>query len=574
MKHATKILSLLLALMMVLSLGLTAFASEPDPEPGTPTLVENKMEGDLTGGSITITNAEPAETYRLYQLLYLESYVPTTDPTTGEVDGGQYSYIVNTAWKNFFKQTDVQAYFSMDPSGYVTWTKAPFTGTDVVNFTQLAMKYATDNNLQPISTQTAPGEAGGATTSLTFSGLKLGYYLIDSSLGFLCTLDTTTPEMKVEEKNGVPQNEKKVQEGSSWGQVNDATVGSRVNFKSTVSFESGTTNLIFHDKMDDSLDFVSGSVEIDLDATEAKSKETPLIPFDPDVDYSGDKDDPNRNIWHYKVIENPSLIGEETTQCTFHVEFSEDFYDLIETGNHTLTITYSAILNENAIVGCDYDDEGNPVLVGNVNISKVSYGEKSHFTPDSKTKTNTWEVPVLKFTSEVVNGQTVKTGLSDTKFILSNSKDGTDRISLVLVSDGKNQKTEDGEAAPDVQAVYRVATEEEKTAGTNIVTDIVTNESGKFLIKGLDSGTYYLIETEAHAGFNKLDGPVTIVIDDKGNIKKNETPATTIEIQNNSGSLLPSTGGIGTTIFYVVGSILLVGAAVLLITKKRVNAAQ
>lgn len=248
------------------------------------------------------------------------------------------------------------------------------------------MKYATDNNLQPISTQTAPGKAGDATTSLTFSGLKLGYYLIDSSLGFLCTLDTTTPEMKVEEKNGVPQNEKKVQEGSSWGQVNDATVGSRVNFKSTVSFESGTTNLIFHDKMDDSLDFVSGSVEVVLDATEAKSKETPLIPFDPDVDYSGDKDDPNRNIWHYKVIENPSLIGEETTQCTFHVEFSEDFYDLIETGNHTLTITYSAILNENAIVGCDYDDEGKPVLVGNVNISKVSYGDNSHFTPDSKTK--------------------------------------------------------------------------------------------------------------------------------------------------------------------------------------------
>ena len=121
--------------------------------------------------------------------------------------------------------------------------------------------------------------------------------------------------------------------------------------------------------------------------------------------------------------------------------------------------------------------------------------------------------------------------------------------------------------------VYRVDKRVDKE-GT--VTEITTDATGKFKIEGLDAGTYYLKETEAPAGYNKLDTVVKVVIDHNGKINATEDQpagATQIEVENKSGSELPETGGMGTTNFYVLGSILVLGAAVLLITKKRMNAA-
>lgn len=92
---------------------------------------------------------------------------------------------------------------------------------------------------------------------------------------------------------------------------------------------------------------------------------------------------------------------------------------------------------------------------------------------------------------------------------------------------------------------------------------------------GLDSGTYYLKEMEAPLGYNKLDTVVTVVINESGKLNvTTEKPdgADQIQVENKSGAELPTTGGIGTTIFYVVGSILLVGAGILLVTKKRMSA--
>ena len=95
----------------------------------------------------------------------------------------------------------------------------------------------------------------------------------------------------------------------------------------------------------------------------------------------------------------------------------------------------------------------------------------------------------------------------------------------------------------------------------------------KLNFKGLDSGTYYLREIEAPNGYNKLADDEEVKIEPTTDTENNKMSlaAVTAEINNNSGSELPSTGGMGTTIFYVLGSILLFGAAVLLITKKRMN---
>ena len=100
----------------------------------------------------------------------------------------------------------------------------------------------------------------------------------------------------------------------------------------------------------------------------------------------------------------------------------------------------------------------------------------------------------------------------------------------------------------------------------------VTDDSGEASFTGLKPNTiYYLLEVEAPKGFNRLVPTTEIVIGAAGNATEIEDLKATKQIENNAGALLPSTGGIGTTIFYVVGGILVVVAGVLLITKKRMS---
>lgn len=569
MKTMKKLTSLLLTLLLILSLGVTAAAAE-----GGDTIDAQTTKT----GSITISNAIPGETYKLYKLLELVSYSPdiNTEVINGEtvtMDNGQYSYKIEDAWKKFFATDDAKIYFTevlgddRKGTGYVTWSKTPYTGTDVVNFTQLAIKYANDpaTPIAPVCQYECPGKADGSmipVVSYIFEDLPLGYYMIDSSMGSLCALTTTNPDVTVTEKNTAPKNDKKVQEGPQWMTQNDAAIGDAVNFRSMVDFESGIENLLFHDKMDAGLTFNPDSVAVILDPTDVKAsdKQTNLVPNT-----------------HYRVITKKNDAGELTALedgCTFHIQFlktksadpiTEDFYKLITTGTHSLKITYSAILNKNAVVKGE----------GNKNVCKVSFGEKNRMTTESTTTTKTWEVPVYKYTSE---GGTSK-GLADTKFTLSLNDDGSEPIQLVkdpdkpapvTDKDGHKVLDKDGKEITELWRVYHIATAKEIQANT-ATTEIVTGESGKFWIRGLDSKTYYLTETAPTDGYNMLDKPVTIVMKNDGTFRKNETDALAILIQNNAGSLLPSTGGIGTTVFYVVGSILLVGAGVLLVTKKRMS---
>ena len=228
--------------------------------------------------------------------------------------------------------------------------------------------------------------------------------------------------------------------------------------------------------------------------------------------------------------------------CTFEVRFTQAFCDTLK-ANDQIVISYTATLNENAVIA----GEGNP------NTSKVSYGDSSNtkYTPDSQTKTYTWDVDVFKYT---MNGET-ETALAGATFTLSKNTDGSNPITLI--SKGNN--------------VYRVA----KTGETGTVTEITTDATGKFTIAGLDADTYYLTETAAPAGYNKLAGPVTVVIGENGVVNATTEASQGVDevkVLNQTGTELPSTGGIGTTIFYVVGGVLVVGAVALLIVRRRRNA--
>lgn len=395
---------------------------------------------------------------------------------------------------------------------YVTWKE----GANATEFAQKALKYANDNRLGVDKKEIAPdATAGGTTSEVTFSALPLGYYLVDSSVGALCSLNTTNPTATIQEKNGVPSVEKKVQEDSKvrendeWGKSNTADIGQTVNFKTTITAQLGAQNYVLHDKMDAGLTF-DGTVTV-------KKDDTTLT--DPD---------------NYRLITNTGTEG-----CTFHIEFTQTFCDTLAKDDKII-VTYSATLNDDAVPKTEYKNE-----------TWLKYGDNNETNHDTTT-TKTFELPVLKYTMK--NG--AETALAGATFTLSKNADGSNPIELVSVS---QNTTGD---------IYRVA----KTGETG-APSVTTPDSGKFTIKGLDADTYYLTETKQPDGYNKLSAPITVVIDKDGNITVDNgtSPVTEVKVLNNTGSLLPSTGGSGTTLIYILGAVLVLGSSVVLITKKRMR---
>ena len=202
----------------------------------------------------------------------------------------------------------------------------------------------------------------------------------------------------------------------------------------------------------------------------------------------------------------------------------------------TITIIYKAIVNEKAVVGKGSDDAD-----GNDNTLELKYGQNFVAVPKKV------EVDTQSFTFDKVDGSDENTKLPGAIFELQ--KDGT-ALNLIEVTAGEE---------------YRIATAEEiADSSVTKVTQMTT--AGKVItVKGVDGDlTYTLVEIQAPTGYNLPDNPETEVTAGTDNELE-------ITIKNNKGATLPSTGGIGTTIFYIAGSILVLAAAVLLITKRRMG---
>lgn len=481
MKLSRKILSLVLALVMVMGLAATAFAVGD--------------EETTTKGSITITNALGGETYHAYRILDLESY---------DAEKKIYAYKANPAWEEWLKTQ--KKYVSINDQGYVTWVE----GARVADFAKAAKGQLSGKTADGSVKPTADGPAA-------ISNLELGYYLVDSTVGALCELNTTKPGVEITDKNPAPTIEKKVQEDSddNWGDVNDADIDQTVNFKSTVSAKPGARKYVVHDKMVSQLEFVSVT-SIEVGGT--------TLNVGAEKDYT---------------VETTGL----TDDCTFHIVFTESYLNSI-TADTDIVINYTAKLTSEAVAGTGY-----------VNETWLDYGDNQHTEHDTTT-TYTWKLPIYKYH---MNGEN-KTALAGAEFILYKGSEKTNR-KYALVTDGK----------------LTGWTEEETQAAK-----LVSGDDGKIAVEGLDADIYYLEETKAPRGYNKLAGPVTVeishtVIDEGAHmtntLEQDATVVEKVEIENKSGTELPSTGGIGTTIFYVLGSILVIGAVVLLITKKRMSAA-
>lgn len=496
MKHTRQFFALLLALVLTLGLCATAFADEAKP------------------GSITISNPAQGKTYEVFKLLDI------VEDESDLANKGFIYKLTNDDWATFI--TTVQDgsganYFNLFENGgkkYVLANENLKGG--IADFAAKAKVYAETNKLAPI--KTAKAEAEGA---LEISGLDLGYYLVRSDLGILCSLDTTAPNAEVREKNEATVIVKNVEDTTK--KQNVAEIGTYVKFTIRITVnDKAPVNYKLVDEMTDGLTFVNDA-EHPLTVTVNEN---------------------TLDAANYKVTETTEPRG---FTLTFNNN-AEGSASILKTDD-VVTVTYYAQINEKAVVA----DEAN------VNKAKVEYGTNSHTEYDT-TETYVWKMNIVKYTME----QETEKKLAGATFQLSRDEAGTQVIKLVKVND----------------TTYRLALPTETDTADDTIT---TGETGELVINGLADGTYYLTETKAPRGYNLLREPVKVKIDHTtANGKLTETSfvadqtetdtSGVVKVENNAGAELPSTGGIGTTVFYVLGSAMALGAVILLVTKKRMAA--
>lgn len=507
MKLIKKIAAIMFAFMMVFSLSTNAKA-------------ESGVQGKQTG-TITINKAIKDQEYKIYKILDLESfsYDYGADPNEGA-----YSYkLTSDVWADFFRTGDGAAYVNVDEQNYVTWKNETNIETQAAELSKKALAYAVKNSI----TETKKATAGN--TTLEFRDLALGYYLVDSSAGALCGLNTTYSNVTIEEKNEVPTVDKFIGTNKK---MNTANIGDRIDFTITVHLNKGAKNCVLYDEM----------------GREFSLNDKATVPNKPDFDkavFIGDLS---------SELKSKDYTFEKTYNG-FKIKFTEDYLNSIEDDVY-LVVQYSATLTSDA----EISDLGK-TLFANKNITYLTYGDKSIKSEPAETSTYTFGLPVFKYTNKT-NNPNDKTPLAEAKFKLYDSNNT--EINFVRIY------------SQDVPR-YRIV----KTGGyeANQQSVIETDSTGKFNIVGLKSGIYHLEETKAPDGYNRLTGRIKVEIktndtDGTTSVKllQNEQETDMVYVENKSGTLLPSTGGMGTTLIYLVGGALVLGSGFVLANKKRAKA--
>lgn len=323
----------------------------------------------------------------------------------------------------------------------------------------------------------------------------------------------------------------------------DFQVGDEVTFQltATVPDMTGFTNYTFkfHDTLSAGLDFKS--------IVSVKVGDTIVKPSDADDAGS--------------LTYTPTLSGKELT-ITLNNFFSQ-YEDKV---GQTITVIYTAVLNKDAVVGMD----------PNTNEANVEFSNDPTTNTTDKSEPDVVEVHTFDFTIfKYAKEEEGETGLANAQFELYRDEACKEQINLVKLG----------------EYTWRIATADDAADGlTNTIT---TPSNGKVQIKGLASGTYYLKETVAPNGYHKLTAPITVVItpeydETTGELKsykvdytyngetgtdtssvKNDSPE--VRVENKDGTILPDTGGMGTVIFTVAGIALIlgVGASFVISRKKR-----
>ncbi len=500
MKHARKLTSLLLALVMVFALAVTAFAQDVTVTGGT--------------GSITISNAAKGETYTIYKLF----------DATVNADGSSIAYTGEIP-------ESLKTYFTADTNGYISATPEAKEGENMSEGLKTALKAWTAT-----ATATATAESDGS--ALNFKGLAYGYYVVTTTQGdMLISVDSTMPSVTIVDKNSSAPKDLSKTADSDNVSIGD-TVTYTVRFKTSNYYGAGkdAKEIVFYNIEDTLPDFLS-----DVKVTSI------IVDNDGNDTTTDDRADVTDQFAKKKIV------------IDWYDEANSKF---LYNNGATVTITYTAKVTEKAAI------DGN----GNTNKVTVTWTTKNGTVPGpgelkQEETIYTYAIALKKVDNK---GKALPGAVFEFPFYVKSAADATDGAYIYA---GTNP-------------------------GEGLTNQITTPDSGVIVVKGVKSGDYEITEVTAPAGYNKLTAPVivkavqtgststhtTVYLDENGNITNTETDKTTkvnvdidtiaataVVVVNKAGTELPSTGGMGTTIFYVLGAVLVVGAGVLLVTKKRMS---
>lgn len=575
MRKVKKLLGLLLAAVMVLAMGVPTFAASG-------------------GYTITINNALDGHTYEAYQVFagdLSENGKTLSNVTWG--DGVDYTAIL-TALKGTEEETTV----------YENCT----TAADVAKVLEghkdepQAMKDFADIVGQHL-TKTTSGTLSGYNSdnqSYTISGLAAGYYLVKDKDGSVSGADAytdfilkVTNDTEVTPKSDVPTVEKKVQEddkditygeeddnyGEGYNDVADWNIGDAVPFKligtlPTNFADYDTYQYIFHDTLSTGLDLNEGSIKVYYASDKAGTDKTEI---------SSEK---------YEV-NVPETVEDN---YSFEVAFADLTSVEGVTAEKYIIVEYTATLNKGAAIGLP----GNPnkvYLEFSNNPNSGGEGDTGE-TPEDKVIVFTYELDVTK-----VDGEDAGTKLKDAEFVLYKVVDGVKQYAQVAQEDQKDQVTQEITIKKGTIIGWAPAVSESEDSITYPDNSTLkSDENGLFKVIGLDDGTYWLKETKAPDGYNLITDPIRIVItadtendqhweateepedalvglhidvtaggEETSGTGNLDTGVVSTDVENNQGAELPETGGVGTTIFYVLGAILVLGAGGLLIARRRTD---
>lgn len=474
--------------------------------------------------TITVDNAVDGETYTAYKLF---------DVT----HGAGADRIMNT-------EDDTYAYYTSDETlknalvsadAGLTFKKAEGTGnwyvSGDVDAATLAEYINThwDDTFKALLTKAGAGTASNKRASID-TGDETGYFFVDSSLGSLCILKTADASVTVEEKNSLPSITKTVKEDSTDEYGETATIDGEVDtiyYKLTVNTGTGYAGL-------------GNGVDSDYTITD-------VLPEG--IAY---------NEGSIALPEGWTVYSEDTQAGDYTVSYAAQ--------TRTLTIVLKASklaeLGQNKDIEITYNADANGVE-GNL---AVGIEHQNNVTLKYKNQTMTDKAVVKTYdlgtTAEGIPTITKVDGSDDTplagvKFVLSKTVDRATKYATFTNNYLTGWVDSQGQA-----------------------TELVTDDNGNIKAYGLDADTYILTETKTLPGYNLLNDTITVVIDENGNetykLTNNSTEEAKnqIKIVNEAGSQLPTTGGMGTTVLYIAGAVLVLGAGITLVVRRRMNSDQ
>lgn len=543
MKRMMKLASLLLVVAMIFSLAITITA-----------------EGEKTG-SITIKESVKDKTYELYKIFDL-SYYYTGEEGNTDPENLRITYSIDTDWVAFFDGAGAgyivdedNAEESLSPiivNGAVKYIN--ITEDNVEEFSTAAQNYLI--SIIKENKTICDTSVTGTGRDKTISGLSLGYYLIyvpgatewAEGRNCLCSLTVTVPNGEVDIKAVYPNIVKESNQTAGVDIGDEVTYTITGKIPDTTGYDSYIYTIT--DTLSEGLTFTAEDVTVKIKGAGEDGADLLLTK---DTDYTYTKTE-NGFALTIKVMNLQAYVGAE------------------------LTVTYSAVVNENAI---ETVSENTAYLTYS---DRPNQEQSTANTSDQPARASVYSSNIL---IDKVDAKAYEAAGTDEE------KAAAQRLAGAVFVLRKNVGTEeapdyryykyttpnpDGDVAADVSwesidVSNGVAEGARIAVEIGTITAATTGTDGKAVFQGLKDGVYELVEIEAPNGYNLLLEPVNVEVDGSAATADNQALLTvTTVVKNAAGAALPSTGGIGTTVFYVLGSILVVGSAVLLIIKRRMRA--